>query len=138
MEYDKINNLLLSEDNESEKLFKFVTREYVRVNILSNTYNENKSIKFKTAMLRSNLCDYSNAYILVKGTITAMAPGVKNNANNIRDKRKRSVILKNNAPFISCRARINGELIEDADDLDKVISIYNLLEYSKRYRKTIE
>ena len=47
MEYDKINNLLLSEDNESEKLSKFVTREHVRVNSLSNTYNENKSIRFK-------------------------------------------------------------------------------------------
>ena len=64
MEYDKINNLLLSEDNESEKLSKFVTREYVRVNSLSNTYNENKSIRFKTPVLRSNLCDYSDAYIL--------------------------------------------------------------------------
>ena len=53
MEYDKINNLLLSEDNESEKLSKFVTREYVRVNSLSNTYNENKSIRFITPMLRS-------------------------------------------------------------------------------------
>ena len=52
MEYDKINNLLLSEDNESEKLSKFVTRVYVRVNGLSNTYNENKSIRFKTPMLR--------------------------------------------------------------------------------------
>ena len=67
MEYDKINNLLLSEDNESEanemseKLSQFVTREYVRVNGLSNTYNENKSIRFKTPMLRSNLCDYSDA-----------------------------------------------------------------------------
>ena len=57
MEYNKINNLLLSGDNESEKLSKFVTREYVRVNSLSNTYNENKSIRFKTLMLRSNLCD---------------------------------------------------------------------------------
>ena len=47
MEYDKINNLLLSEDNESEQLSKFVTREYVRVNSLLNTYNENKSIRFK-------------------------------------------------------------------------------------------
>ena len=47
MAYDKINNVLLSEDNESEKLFKFVTREYVRVNSLSNTYNQNKSIRFK-------------------------------------------------------------------------------------------
>ena len=113
MEYEKINNLLLSEDNESEKLSKFVTREYVRVNSLSNTYNENKSIRFKTPMLRSNLCDYSDAYILVK------------------DKRNRPVILKNNAPFLSCITIINAELIEDADDLDIVMSMYNLLEYSK-------
>ena len=137
MEYDKINNLLLSEDNESEKLSKFVTREYVRVNSLPNTYNENKSIRFETPMLRSNLCDYSDAYILVKGTITVTTPGVDNNANNIRDKRNRPVILKNNAPFVSCITRINGELIEDADDLDIVMSMYNLLEYSKNYSKTI-
>ena len=130
MEYDKINNLLLSEDNESEKLSKFVTREYVRVNSLSNTYDENKSIIFKTPMLRSNLCDYSDAYILVKGTITVTA-------NNIRDKRNRPLILKNNAPFVSCITRINGELIEDADDLDIVMSLYDLLEYSKNYKKTI-
>ena len=149
MEYDKINNLLLSEDNESkvsranranevsEQLSKFVTREYVRVNSLSNTYNENKSIRFKTPMLRSNLCDYSDAYILVNGTITITAPGVNNNANNIRGKRNRPLILKNNAPFASCITRINGKLIEDADDLDIVMSMYNLLEYSKNYRKTI-
>ena len=137
MEYNKINNLLLSEDNASEKLSKFVTREYVRVNSLSNTYNENKSIRFKTPMLRSNLCDYSDAYILVKSTITVAAPGVNNGANIIRDKRNRPLILKNNAPFVSCITRINGELIEDADDLDIVMSMYNLLEYSKNYRKTI-
>ena len=137
MEYDKINNLLLSEDNESEKLSKFVTRKYVRVNSLSNTYNKNKSIRFKTPMLRSNLCDYSDAYILVKGTITVTAPGVNNNANNIRDKRNRPLILKSNAPFVSCITRINGELIEDADDLDIVMSMYILLEYSKNCRKTI-
>ena len=88
-------------------------------------------------MLRSNLCDYSDAYILVKGTITGTAPGANNGANNIRDKRNRPVILKNNAPFVSCITRINGELIEDADDLDIVMSMYNLLEYSKNYRKTI-
>ena len=137
MEYDKINNLLLSEDNESEKLSKFVAREYVRVNSLSNTYNENKPIRFKTPMLRSNLCDYSDAYILVKGTITVTAPGVNNVAHNIRDKRNRPLILKNNALFVSCITRINGESIEDADDLDIVMSMYNLLEYSKNYRKTI-
>ena len=111
MEYNKINNLLLSEDNESEKLSKFVTREYVRVNSLSNTYNENKSIRFKTSMLRSNLCDYSDAYTLVKGTITITAPGANNGANNIRDKRNRPLILKNNAPSFSCITRINGILI---------------------------
>ena len=88
-------------------------------------------------MLRSNLCDYSDAYILVKGAITVTAPGVNNNADNIRDKRNRPLILKNNAPFVSCITRINGELIEDADDLDILMPIYNLLEYSKNYRKTI-
>ena len=111
MEYDKINNLLLSEDNESKKLSKFVTREYVRVNSLSNAYNENKSIRFKTPMLRSNLCDYSDAYILVNGTITVTG-------NHPRDRQNRPLILKNNAPFTSCITRINGDLIEDADDLD--------------------
>ena len=141
MEYDKINNLLsslkLSEDNEmSEQLSKFVTREYFRVNSLSNTYNENKSIRFKTPMLRSNFCDYSDAYILVKGTITVTAPGANSGANNIRDKKNTPLILKNNAPFVSCITRINGKLIEDADDLDIVMSMYNLLEYSKNYRKT--
>ena len=85
-------------------------------------------------MLRSNLCDYSDAYILVKGTIAVTAPG----ANNIRDRRNRPLVLKNNAQFVSCITRINGELIEDADDLDIVIPMYNLLEYSKNYRKTIE
>ena len=88
-------------------------------------------------MLRSILCDYSDAYILVKGTITVTVHGANNNANNIRDKRNRPLILKNNAPFVSCITRINGELIEDADDLDIFIPMYNLLEYSKNYRKTI-
>ena len=137
MEYDKINNLLLSEDNENEKLSKFVTREYVRVNSLLDTYNENKSIRFKTPMLRSNLCDYSDAYILVKGKITVTALAANNGAINIRDKKNRPLILKNNAPFVSCITRINGESIEDADDLDILMSMYNLLEYSKNYRKTI-
>ena len=135
MEYDKFNNLLLSGDNESEQLSKFVTREYVRVDSLINTYDENKSIRFKTPMLKSSLCDYSDAYILVKGTTTVN--GVVNGAENDRTRRNRPLILKNNAPFVSCITRINGELIEDADDLDIVMPIYNLLEYSKNYRKTI-
>ena len=135
MEYDKINNLLFSEDNESEQLSKFVTREYVRVNSLLDAYNENKSIRFKTPMLRSNLCDYCDPYILVKGIITVN--GVVNGAENDIARRNRPLILKNNAPFVSFKTRINGELIEDADDLDIVMPTYNLLEYSKNNRKTI-
>ena len=94
MEYDKINNLLLSEDSESNKLSKFVTGEYVN-NLLSSlldTYNENKSIKFKAPMLRSNLCDYSDAYILVKGTITVN--GVVNGVDNDIVRINRPLILK--------------------------------------------
>ena len=126
MEYNKINLL----DSESENLSKFVTRNYVKVNSLSNTYNENKSIRFKTPMLRPDLCDYADAYILVNGTITVAG-------NQPRDRQNRPLILKNNAPFVSCITRINSELIEDADDLDIVMPMYNLLEYSKNYRKTI-
>ena len=126
MEYDKINNLL---GNESENLSKFITRQYVKVNSLSDTYDENKSIRFKTPMLRSDLCDYADTYILIKGTITVAG-------NAPEDRQDSPVILKNNAPFISFITRINGELIEDADDLDIVIPMYNLLEYSKNYRKT--
>ena len=90
IEYDNINNLLRSEElgsalgSESENLPKFVAREYVRVNSLSNTYNENKSIRFKTPMLRSDLCDYVDKYILVNGTVTVTANG---GANNVRDKK---------------------------------------------------
>ena len=127
--------MLLSEDNEREQLSKFVTRQYVRVNSLSNTYNENKSIRFKTPMLRSNLCDYSDVYILVKGTITVN--GIVNGAENEILRRNRLLILKNNAPFVSCMTKVNNEFIEDADDLDIVTPMYNLLEYSKNYRKTI-
>ena len=127
MEYDKINNLLGS---ESENLSRFFTRDYVRVNGLSNMYDENKSIRFKTPMLRSDLCDYADAYILVNGIITVAG-------NQPSDRQNRPLILKNNAPFVSCITRINNELIEDADDLDIVMPMHNLLEYSKNYRKTI-
>ena len=81
-------------------------------------------------MLRSDLCDYADAYILVNGTIRVAG-------NQPRDRQNKPVILKNNAPFVSCITRINNELIEDADDLDIVMPMYNLLEYSKNYRKTI-
>ena len=131
MEYDKITNLLGS---ESKNLSKFVTRKSVRVNSLSNTYNENKSVRFKTPMSRSDLCDYADAYILVNGTITVTAAA---GSNNIREKRNKPLILKNNAAFVSCITKMNNELTEDAEDLDIALPMYNLLQYSENYRKTI-
>ena len=85
-------------------------------------------------MIRSDLCDYADAYILANGTITVTATA---GANNYRDRRNRPLILKNNAPFISCITKINNELFEDAEDLDIVMPMYNLLEYSKNYKKTV-
>ena len=80
-------------------------------------------------MLRSDLCDYSDAYVWVKGKITVTNPN--NNANF-----DRRLSLKHNAPFISCISKINGELVENAENLDIVMPMYNLLEYSKNYEKT--
>ena len=77
-------------------------------------------------MLRSDLCDYSDAYIVVKRTITVVRP---NDA-----KKNKATTLKNNAPFINCI--INGVKIDNAEDLDVVMPMHNLLEYSKNHRKT--
>ena len=81
-------------------------------------------------MLRSDLCDYSNAYIVVKGTITIVRP---NNA-----KRNKAVTFKNNVPFINSISKINGIKIDNAEDLDVLMPMYNLLEYSKNYQKTTD
>ena len=74
MEYQKIANLL--DDNKSNKPFKFKTKNWVEINDESRgIYNVNSQIKFKTIMLKSSLCDYSDAYILVKSTITIAGAG---------------------------------------------------------------
>ena len=93
-------------------------------------YNTNKQIRFKISMLRSDLCDYSNAYIVVKGIVSVSA------GERDRDEMNRQVLLKNNAPFISCISEINGVLVENAENLDIVMPMFNLLEYSKNYSKT--
>ena len=82
-------------------------------------------------MLRSNLCDFSDAYIVVKGNITF----TKTNRRGIIDKRNRVVAVKNNAPFTNWISKINNVLIDNTEDLDVVMPMYNLLEYSKSYRK---
>ena len=79
-------------------------------------------------MLRSDLCDYSDSHVCVKRKITVTK--ARNNANfDI------ILTLKNNAPFISCISKNKGELVENAEDLDIVMPMYNLLEYSKNYEK---
>ena len=79
-------------------------------------------------MLRSDLCDFSDAYIVVKGIIGIINP---DNA-----KRNKAVAFKNNTPFINCISKINGVQIDNAEDLDVVMPMYKLLEYNKNYRKT--
>ena len=88
-------------------------------------------------MSRSDLCDYSDAYILVSGKITVEADHIGARVDENRDRKNRPLILKNNASFVSCITKNNNEFIEDADDLHIVMPMYNLLEYSKNYRKTI-
>ena len=83
-------------------------------------------------MLRSDLCDYSDAYIVVKGDITL----TKTNGRGIIDIRNRFLAFKNNAPFTNCISKINNVLIDNAEDLDTVMPMYNLFEYSNNYRKT--
>ena len=74
-------------------------------------------------MLRPDLCDFSDAYIVVKGTTTVLRP---NNA-----KINKAVTFKNNVPFVNCISKINGVKTDNAEDLDVVMPMYNLLEYSK-------
>ena len=86
---------------------------------LEENYNANKEIRTKTSMLRSDLCGFSDAYIVVKGTITLE---VDYDAN----KRNKNLAFKNNVPFINCISKINGVQIDNADDLDVVMPMYNL------------
>ena len=124
MEYQKNTNLL---SNIPDKVPKFITKKWVEVHDQSGgTYNGNKEIRFKTPILRSGLCDYSDAYIVVTGKITVTNPN-----NNAYDKK---LALKNNARFFSCISKINNTLIGNAEDLDMVMPMYNLLECSKNYR----
>ena len=124
METQKIANLLDNADNES---LKFATRKWYVINNQNITDygdgDENSTtIKFETKVIKSNLCDYSDAYILVTGDIT-----VRNGSEN------RKIAFKNCAPFTKC---VNDEHVDNADYLDIVRSMYNLIEYSDNYSDT--
>ena len=114
-EYQNITNLLGTRPSEVPR---FVTKTWVEVHDQSGNaedrYKPSKQIKFKTSMLRSDLCDFSDAYIIVKGTAT-----VTGTSNNSR--KNRPLAFKNNASFISCISKINNTLIDDAEDLDVAV-----------------
>ena len=124
METQKIENLLDNADNESSK---FATRKWYVINNQNITDygdgDENSTtIKFETKFIKSNLCDYSDAYILVTGDIT-----IRNGSEN------RKIAFKSCAPFTKC---VNDEHVDNADYLDIVRSMYNLIEYSDNYSHT--
>ena len=130
MEYQKVINLL---DNASNEPSKFRTKNWVEISDESRgTYNTNIRIKSKTTMLKSSLCNYS-VNILVKGKITvnntAAADADANNTN-------KKVIFKNCAPFTNCISKINNTQIDNAEYIDIVMPMYNLIEYSDNYSKT--
>ena len=121
-------------DNASNQPSKFRTKNWVEINDESRgTYNVNSQVKFKTTMLKSSLRDYSRPYILVKGTIavnnTAAADADAINTN-------KKVIFKNCAPFTNFISEINNKQIDNAKDIDIVMPMYNLIEYSYNYSKT--
>ena len=125
MEHYKISRLL----NDSI-VPKFVTKRSIKLNDLSSgQYSVNKNIRFKTSILRSDLCEYSDAYTVVKGMISVTGT----NSNNRRNKKP---TFKNNASFISRISKINNAFIDNAKDLDIVMPMCNLLEYSNNYYMT--
>ena len=125
MEYQEIANLI---DNTSNEPSKFRTRNWVEINDESRgAYNVDSQINFKTTMLKSSLCDYSDAYIHVKETITINGRGADAAARQA-DERDKGVSFKNCAPFINCISEINNTQIDNAKDIDIVMPMYNLIE----------
>ena len=128
MEYQIIANLL---DNEaSNQPSKFRTRNWVVINDESRGTYTGNGIKSKTTMLRSNLCDYADAYILAKGTIAITGAGDDDAAKQADETRNKDVTFKNCVPFTKCISRINNRDINTAQDVDIVMPMYNWTEYS--------
>ena len=129
MENQKIINLLNKDDTDSKH---FATKKWYIINDENNTNygvntetgeNNRDTIKYDTRVLKPNLCDYAEAYILVDGTIRAAAADA-----NTR------LALKNCAPFTKCNLEINDEHVDTAEKLDIVMPMYSLIEYSDNYQ----
>ena len=130
IEYQKIINLL---DNTTNQRSKSRTRNWVEINNESKGRDDNSNIRFKKSMMRSNLCDYSDAYIFVKENITvpntAAAGAAVSNTNN-------KVLFENCVPFTDCITKIINTQVDGAQDTDIAMPIYNLIECSDAYSKT--
>ena len=127
MKYQKLINLL---DNTPNQRSKSRMKYWFQINDDSRgTYNTNSQIKRKTSKLKSSLCDYSDAYILVKWTITIVGAGDTEAARQA-DRNDKRVIFKNCAEFNDCIREINNTQVDNAKDLDVVMPMYNLIEYS--------
>ena len=113
-------------DNTPNQPTKFRTKNWVEINDDARGIQ----IKFKISMLKSSFCDYSDAHILVSGTITIaeLAAGGGNN--------KKKVTFKICAPFTDCISEINKTQVNNVEDINIVMSMYNLIEYSNNYLKT--
>ena len=123
----KMINLL---ENSSNQPCKFRTKCWIEINDQSRgVYNTNSDIRFKTTMLKSSLCDYSDGYILAKGRITITEAGDDAAARQADEGNKR-VIFKNCAPFTNCKSEINNTEIDNDKDINIVMSRYNLIGYS--------
>ena len=112
------------------------TKIWVKINDQSRAvYNTNSDIRFETTILKSGLCDYSDVYILVKRRITITGAGDDAGARK-EDERNKWVAFKNCAPFINCESEINNTEVDNTKDIDIVMPMYDLIEYSDNYSKT--
>ena len=123
METQKLLNLLNGSDNDN---LRFATKKWYIIDSGSNSnYSQNDEIKFLTRSIESSLCDYSDAYILVTGNITATPINVAT-----------QVVSKNCPPFEKCRTEINETFIDEATHINITMPMYNLIEYSDTYSDT--
>ena len=152
MKFQKIVNFL-DTNSDNKDLLKFITKKWIEVYDQSEeNYDVHKEIRIKKSMIRSNLCDFRDAYIVGKGNIivtkkafttddfeapnnTQANVNATNTAND-NELGERKLVFKNDTPFINCVSKINRIKIDNAEDLDVVTSMYNLLEYSKNYKKS--
>ena len=136
MEYQKINKFVRQRSCAQciNQPSKFGTRNWVEINNESRGTYASNDIKLKTTILRSNLCDYVDAYTLVKGTITITGDG-DDAAARQAEERDKGVPFKNCAPFTKCKSRINNTDTDTGEGIDIVIPMYNLIEYSDNYSK---